>query len=120
MNKKGLTMLEIMVSMVILGIIVAGLANVFIASKKIVLHSRNRIFAAELAKYMLAPLSSSIVYSNWSSASNCLLNQGVCSTTPPPVRPSGISFQPSWSVSDPGDPLVRKVKLTMGWNEPIQ
>ena len=120
MKKKGLTMLEILIAMLILGIIVTGLANVFVASKKLVLHSRNRIFAVEAAKYMLAPLSAGISYSSWGST-NCLLNAAGCDTSPPNVaRPSGIIFYPSWSVIDPGDPAVRKVKLTMSWNEPVQ
>jgi Tfp pilus assembly protein PilV len=43
MNKKALTLFEIIVSVVILALAVTGLANVFVAGKRYIQHSRSRM-----------------------------------------------------------------------------
>jgi Tfp pilus assembly protein PilV len=53
MNKKGLTLIEILVSLVILILVVASLASVFVSAKMQIAHSRSRLTGTELGKYFL-------------------------------------------------------------------
>jgi prepilin-type N-terminal cleavage/methylation domain-containing protein len=70
MNKRALTLMEIIVSLTILSITMAGLLNVFISAKKHSLRSRSRVSAGELAKYFLDPLHMQVRQDQWGS--NCL------------------------------------------------
>ncbi|MCX5701419.1 MAG: prepilin-type N-terminal cleavage/methylation domain-containing protein [Candidatus Omnitrophica bacterium] len=76
MNIKGLTLLEILVSMFIFSIIMLGLINVFVASKRLILSSRAQIAAAELARFALGNLSLQVNQGEWGN--NCLSNSSRC------------------------------------------
>ena len=75
MSKKGLTMIEIMVSVIILALVVAGMANLFISGKRWVLISQTRMTTGELGRFFLDPLQMLVRQDTW--ATNCL-GQGNC------------------------------------------
>lgn len=53
MYKKGFTLIEIVMAVVIFSLIMLGVVGVFVSGKKIVQHSRARMTAAELGKVFL-------------------------------------------------------------------
>ena len=65
MNKKGLSLVEILVSLVIMGLVMVGLVNIFISGKRWTLHSRSRITAGELGRYFLDPLQMDVRQDTW-------------------------------------------------------
>lgn len=53
MHKKGFTLIEIVMAVVILSVVMLGLVSVFVSAKKLIRHSRIRMTAAELGKLFL-------------------------------------------------------------------
>jgi len=75
MDKKGLTLVEIIVSTVIMALIMAGMSNIFIAGRRHLLHSRCRMTSAELGHYFLDPLQLQVRQDTWDTS---CLKTGVC------------------------------------------
>ena len=67
MNKRALTLFEILVSVVILSLVITGLANVFVAGKKYMQHNRLRLTGGELGKLFLDPLQNDVRADIWST-----------------------------------------------------
>ncbi len=109
MNKKALTLLEIIVATVILALIMAGMASVFVTSRQFLLHSRYRVSAAELGKRFIDPLQVYVRAEDWYTN---------------PLGGSftiGSSFGSYSSSCDcvtlmPGS-LIKRVKCTISWPE---
>ena len=115
-NYLGLTLVEILVSMVIFALIMAGLANLFTATKRLTLHSRYRITAGELGRYFLDPLQMGVRQDEWGS--NCVstngINTGGCDITKQTI--DNTTYTPEYEKSLVAG--IRKVKLTVSWPEP--
>ena len=69
-NKKALTLVEIIVSVVILALVITGLANVFVAGKRYIQHSRMRMAGGELGKEFLDPLQAYVRQDTWDGGAN--------------------------------------------------
>jgi len=122
----GFTLIEILVSALILALVMTGLANIFLAGKRHILHTRSKIQAAELGRLFLAPLQMEVKQSDWNSSTNDynspnLLRKGTrTDATQPPI--DGIPYTatfatdvpPGFAVTSP----MRKVKVTINWTEP--
>lgn len=120
MNKKALSLLEILVSITLLAIIMSGLINVFVSSKWYLLHSRWRLGSGELARYFLDPLQMQVNEAGWGN--NCLSNSDInCSTTSVNL---GISFTAQYNITNLNEVSgsvgndLRKVKVAINWSEP--
>ena len=68
MSRKGLTLLEIIVATAILALVIAGLANIFIAGKRYILHSRTKMTGGELGRYFLDEMQMQVREDTWSSS----------------------------------------------------
>ncbi len=117
-TKKGMTLLEIIISMLILSFVSIGIANVFIAAKKHISKNRNKIIAAELGRYYMDALKVNVTQSNWGQSGNDLnLGNTTFNNNMNPLMNYTI-----WrNVDNASDPLlnnaVRGVRLTISWNE---
>lgn len=117
MNKKSLTLLEILIATVILALVVGGLANVFMVGKKYILHSRSRMSAGELAKTFLDPLQMQVREDQWST--NCL---GTGTPANCPDQTVGITqgldrdYTAKYTVT-PNSPITNlsKVRIDITW-----
>ena len=58
--------------MLILALVVAGEAGLFVVGKRHILHSRCKMTAGELGKYFLDPLQMQVRQDTWGTASNSL------------------------------------------------
>lgn len=72
LNRKGFTLLEVLVSAIILALVMAGMVNVFIVGKRLIAHSRSRMSGGELGKLFLAPLQGGVRADTWGTAGNPL------------------------------------------------
>ena len=124
-NRKGFTLLEIIVATLILALVMTGLVNVFLAAKRHLTHTRSKIQATELGRLFLAPLQMQVKQSDWNSSSNDynspnLLQKGT--RTGSLERLDGIDYTPTYEISVPPgfspDSPMRKAKVTITWNEP--
>jgi len=115
MSKKGMSLLEILVSTLILALVMTGLANIFVAGKKYILHSRARMTGGELAKFFLEPLQMDVRQDEWDnlSANNCLRNGRGC---PTPQIIDAITHTPTYTRT-PNSPItiINKVKVDIKW-----
>jgi len=67
-NKKALTLMEIIVSVVILAVIMVGLTNLFVAGKRHLQHARAKMTGGELGRLFLDPLNMAVHQSEISVA----------------------------------------------------
>ena len=128
MSKKGLSLLEILVSCVILSLTLIGLANIFVSAKRYILHSRARMAGGELGRLFLEPLQMHVRQDTWNQTGNAL-NIGVtyCGQNPQnPICPSEanrtldrIVYNATYDITNhPNAPNIRKVVVNIRWNEP--
>ena len=107
MHTKALTLLEVIISVVILSLVITGLVNVFILGKRYIEHSRCRVTAAEIGKDFLDPYARHVRQDTW--VSDPLTNASANYTI------GNITYSVAGVVSDLGN--IKKVKATVSWNE---
>lgn len=114
-SEKGVSLLEILVAAIIMALVVAGMANIFIAGKRHIFHSRYRITGGELGRLFLEPLAKDVRQDTWSS--NCL---GAGSGCPTAATVDNVAYTSTYTIGDvdSGNPSSpRKVKVKLEWNE---
>ena len=114
MNKKGLSLLEILIAALILALVVTGLVGVFVSGKRWVLHSRARMAGGELGKFFLDPLEGQVRQDQWTL--NCL-SGGACG--PDPIETIGpITYTAHYDITPVvlgANPPLRRVTVTITW-----
>ena len=126
MKKKGLTLLEIIFSVLIIAVIMAGVTNLFVSGKRWILHARMRMTGGELGRQFLDPWQMQVRQDEW--ATNCLGAHSApgsgCISFPNAVLAdwtdsNGVRYIPSYEISQLASPLdnLRKIKLTVTWTE---
>ena len=114
MNKKALSLFEILIAAVILALVITGLIGIFVSGKRSVLHSRARMSAGELGRFFLDPLENRVRQDEWGN--NCLSNNALCIDQPETL--GSITYTAAYSTSDvlgPGGP--RRLTVNITWNE---
>jgi len=117
----GLTLLEILISMLILSLVMVGLTNLFTVCRRYTQHSRSRMSATEVGKYLLSPLQSEVredTYDNLTSGKLSVRPDWAGDT----VTLDGISYNSTFNVSNvtglPAGGVLRRVNVTISWSEP--
>lgn len=118
----GLSLLEILVSTLILALVMTGMANIFVAGKRHILHSRSRMTGGELGKYFLDRLQMQVRQDQWGN--NCLSNSANCCTNPADCQAGTVQgldrdYTASYTVT-PDSPItnLNKVRVNITWSEP--
>jgi Tfp pilus assembly protein PilV len=114
-TSAGISMLEIIVSMLILALVLLGLINVFVVSNSYLAHSRARISASQVGTVFLEPLQNDVRASDWNASSNNLsIQSGVKNIT----TVNGLDFTPAYEIADdPTGTTLRRVRVNITWNE---
>lgn len=116
-HRSSLTLLEIIISMIILALVTAGLVNLFLAAKRHSLHSRSRITGGELGRHFLDPLQSQVRQDSWSTT---CLGTGNCSSVLTTL--SGIEYNANYQITDVSfgndTTTLRRARVILNWNEP--
>jgi|GEM_PF-1718720 prepilin-type N-terminal cleavage/methylation domain-containing protein len=118
--KRGLTLIEIVVALVILSISMLGITNLLVSSKRYVRHSRCRTQAVNLARFYLEELGMYVRadqwqagdYSNPLSSGHHIITENFWLGTPL------IRYRLYYDVSGLDDFGMRRVKLEVKWIEP--
>lgn len=112
----GFTLIEIVVAAVILALVITGLANIFVAGKRWVLHSNMRMAGGELGRYFLDPLQMQVRQDTWGAS---CLGTGNC-----PGQTVGVAegfdtdYTASYSVTtDYQGTSLSKVVARVTWTE---
>ena len=116
---RGLTLVEVIISTIILAITLAGMANLFISGKRWLMHSRSRVAGGEIGKLFLDPLSMQVQESDWDLGTNDL--RAPRSWVGAPVTVNQKLYTPTYTVSrvfnGPVDTGLRRVEVTVSWPE---
>ncbi len=143
-NKRALTILEILISSVILAITVAGLSGIFISGKKYILHERMRMTSGSLGAAFIDPSQVAVSQGQtavgsldgWNQSNNGLRvtpagDFRYCDSDPahaskqatfcPPASArtmSNTEYSAKYKIEDVGSTNpVRKVATTISWTE---
>ncbi len=110
-------MMEILVSLAILSIVVVGLINVFVASKALVLHNRNRMASGQLGRAFLDPLQLDVNQSTWGAS--CLTSGAGCvGAQNINIGGRSINFTPNYTRAlDTPATGVNRVVVTINWDD---
>lgn len=118
--KKALTLIEILVSMLILAITMAGLTNLYISGKKWLMHSRSRMTSGELGKHFLDPLQMQVRQDQWGN--NCMSNQTTTCCSDPQDCQAGTAqgldknYNATYNVTPSfNGTTLSKVKVNITW-----
>jgi Tfp pilus assembly protein PilV len=128
MGEKGLSLIEILVSCIILALILTGLVNIFIAGKRYILHSRSRMTTVELGRFFLDPLQMHVrqgesvpgtAQDGWDQVNNLLqipATQESWSWVGTQENLDNI-YTPTYTVSRVKDTGLRRVRVSINWTE---
>jgi len=123
---KGVTLVELIVSVLILALIMAGLANIFYTSRRYIVLNRSRIQAVEFSKTVLENLSSFVRQDSWNNPANDLCINTSAGCLPNNRNDYGtssfnyVTYNTSYNVSNVTNaPEIRKVKIKVNWTEPV-
>ena len=114
-KQDAFTLLEVLVSTVILAVVISGIANIFLSGKRYILHSNARMTGGELGRFFLDPLQMDVRQDQWGvSGSNCL-NGGSCSGF---EIINSIKYTPAYTITkDSPIANLNKVKVNITWDE---
>lgn len=118
MFKKGFSLVEIIVAMLLLSVIMVGLAGVFVAGKRHIIHSRERISSLELGKLFIDPLQDQVRQDTWDQSGNGL---NIASSLASPGSPQTINkteFSSTYTTTAVVTTDLRRVTTTVHWVEP--
>ncbi len=110
----GVTLIEIIVSTLIMSLVMVGLANLYVVAKRYILHSRSRMAGGELGKYFLDPLQMHVRQDNWNQANNSL---SVGSYTGTNSTLDNINYTPHYNITNITNTSLRRVRVNITWNE---
>lgn len=111
MNKKALTLLEVLISVIILALVITGLVNVIVAGKWLMQRSRFRMSAGEIGKKFIDPLQAYVREDTWTSNPLGNLSMSI------PQATNGIYIANYTVANHPGDADIKKVKIIVSWTE---
>ncbi|MFA5177376.1 MAG: prepilin-type N-terminal cleavage/methylation domain-containing protein [Candidatus Omnitrophota bacterium] len=110
MNRKALSLLEIIISMVILALVITGLINVFISGRELIKDSRYRMSAGEISKLFIDPLQYYVRQDTWNSS--CFGTNSLANTT-------NGSYTANYTISNLSNNTtnntLKKVKTIVQW-----
>lgn len=116
MERKALTLIELLVSVLILALMAAGMGSLFFSGKKWVLHSRASMAGGELGKYFLDPLQMEVNQSTWDTS---CVGANIC--PPASVNPTqtldNINYNATYNSSPVTGTTLRRVRVTINWTE---
>ena len=113
MKKKALSLMEVLVSIIIMGLVFIGMANIFVTGKRYVLHSRYRATGGELGRVFVDPLQMQVNETQWTS--NCLSDNSRCTSTSQFV--DIMNYAANYATSDVTSTSLRRAIVNLTWNE---
>jgi len=114
MRRKGLSLLEVVVATTIMVLIIANIANIFLASKRHILRARSRRTGGELGYFFLDPLQKQVRQDTWDTS--CLATGTCQNQTVGTAEGLDKNYTASYEVSPNfGSTNLTKVKATISW-----
>ena len=123
MKKKkqgGFTLVEVIVSLLILLTTAAGISASFTAAQNYVLRSKRRIAAVNFARQKLEELRPYVRQDTWTNSTNSLWAAENATQAYPPENISLDTWpgQRNYTVTNTDNKALRPVSVTANWTEP--
>ena len=121
LNRKGITLVEVVISLLIILIGASGIFASFIAAQNYVMRAKRRIAAVNVARQKFEELKPFVRQDTWAQSTNELY-AGVGSTQP--YICGTVWFNSTWNgtlnytVTNPDVASFRNVSMTLNWTEP--
>lgn len=115
-NNRGFTLVEIVVSTVVLSLIIVGMLSIFVAGSKHLIHTRERMTSMELGKFFLDPMQMDVRQDTWDDLGNDL-TPVISPVTEQIINNREFSETHTVDANVAGTDL-RRVTTTITWNEP--
>ena len=114
-KNSGFTLLEIIISTIILSLLLLGMLGVFVAGNTWVGHFRERMVSVELGKFFLDPLQDQVRQDTWagSQLANPGSYNGISQTINNRVFNEIHTVSPTIAGTD-----LHRVTSTISWTEP--
>ena len=119
MNKKAFTLIEVIISAILISLIMVAATNLFITAKRYVIHNRARMTGGEFGKFFLDPLQQQVVANQWGE--NYLSTGNIALTpTPNPETIDRINYSANYTVDadNVSGTEARRVIVNISWDEP--
>lgn len=127
-NKAGFTLVEIIVASLVFALTIAGLLSVFVAGNRHIIHARERMTSAELAKLFIDPLQNDVRQDTWNQPGNNNLNLSATQVSLGTQRVNNRDFSGNYTVADGNSTGInydsaldgtdlRRVTTRITWNE---
>ncbi len=120
-NKKGFSILEVLVALIIMGLALLGMFSVFIAGRRYTERSRRKLTSINIGRKVLESLKDDVRQDTWDTGN---LSAGTGYTVDPSILPE--RFLTYWDgtvyydVSQVGTSNIRQASITVRWNEPSE
>lgn len=115
MNKSGLSILEVMISAILILMIVVGFASLFTTTRNQLTHSRLKVTSGELGKYLLDPLHGQVRFDQWGA--RCVSNQSACPAANSTITIQGRAYTYTYNVDQYPTMTLPRVVLRLRWIE---
>ena len=124
MNKHGFTLIEVIISALILALSVGGVLFIFSTEKGVVAHTGRTMQAMDFARQTLEELKNDVGADTWPNAGD--LAAGV--DKPAPITNGGdftsiFEGDRKYTVNDVvvnGDTVYKSATVTVNWTEPVE
>lgn len=116
MNKRGFTLLEIIIATMLFALVMSGLMGIFVAGKRHTIHSRERMTGSELEKLFLDPLQMAVRQDTWDQAGNEL--KTATGVSLPAQKVNNVDYTAQKDVNVVAGTDLRRVKVQVNWTEP--
>ena len=125
MRKTGLTLMEIIVSVLLVALVFMGLANLFVVGRRYIMHARSRMAGGELGKVFLDPLQMDVRQDEWGDTDYVDPDNRLrLGTRESNAQIGGISYNAAYNVTGfpelPATSQMRRVRVDLQWVEPAQ
>ena len=118
-NNKGFTLVEVVVSLLIILAAVSGIFASFVASQKYIRRAKTRAIAINSLRQQIEQLRPSVRQDTWKLPANPLYVPASATTSYTTGSiPNLKNSQLEYSVSSSSDTTYRTVAITAKWNEP--
>jgi Tfp pilus assembly protein PilV len=112
---RGFTLIEVIVSSVLLMLVFVGLIHLLVSGKRYTDVGRYRMTVTELGKVFLEPLQMDVNQSNWTSS--CLGSNTSC---PGAQAIDNMTYTLAYKIDNVAGTTLRRVNATISWNESLR
>lgn len=112
-RNRATSLFEVIVATVIFSLVMAGMVGVFVAARRHIFHSRERMTGSEMGKLFLDPLQLSVRQDTWDTSSNALRT----GTTSSSGSVNNTDYTAQSDITSVSGTTLRRARVRVNWTE---